>query len=156
MITHRPMSEAENKSLARRLLEEVVNTGAADRLPEFFAKDCTVHQTEVWPQMTQMTRIGEETVIRICVIRAICGFSLGSVAGFGWSERATRWVRRTIRAGGLRAWPRSGWQWWRFRRPGNQTSPHTRNQPRWRRQNRSQSAARLRPPPALCRRSKAF
>lgn len=41
------MSEAENKSLARRLLEEVVNTGAVDRLPEFFASDCTMHQTKV-------------------------------------------------------------------------------------------------------------
>ena len=36
------MSEAENKSLARRLLEEVGNTGALDRLPEFLATDATV------------------------------------------------------------------------------------------------------------------
>ncbi len=41
------MSEAENKSLARRLLEEVVNTGAAERLPEFFASDCTTPQGRV-------------------------------------------------------------------------------------------------------------
>ena len=41
------MSEAENKSLARRLLEEVANTGAAERLPEFFASDCTVPHTNV-------------------------------------------------------------------------------------------------------------
>lgn len=34
------MSEAENKSVARRLLEEVVNTGAVERLPEFLASDC--------------------------------------------------------------------------------------------------------------------
>jgi predicted ester cyclase len=34
------MSEAENKSLARRLREEVVSTGAVDRLPEFLASDC--------------------------------------------------------------------------------------------------------------------
>lgn len=34
------MSEAENKSLARRLLEEVGNAGAVDRLPEFVASDC--------------------------------------------------------------------------------------------------------------------
>ena len=36
------MSEAENKSLARRLLEEVGNTGALDRLAEFLAADCTI------------------------------------------------------------------------------------------------------------------
>lgn len=36
------MSEAENKSLARRLLEEVGNTGAVDRLPEFIAGDCAL------------------------------------------------------------------------------------------------------------------
>ena len=41
------MSEAENKSLARRLLEEVVNTGAVERLPEFLADDCTMHYTGV-------------------------------------------------------------------------------------------------------------
>ncbi len=34
------MSEAENKLLARRLLEEVVNAGAVERLPEFLASDC--------------------------------------------------------------------------------------------------------------------
>jgi len=34
------MSEAENKSVARQLLEEVVSTGAVDRLPEFLASDC--------------------------------------------------------------------------------------------------------------------
>lgn len=34
------MPEAENKLLARRLREEVVNTGAVDRLPEFLAGDC--------------------------------------------------------------------------------------------------------------------
>ena len=32
-------TEAENKLLARRLLEEVVNAGAADRLPDFLAQD---------------------------------------------------------------------------------------------------------------------
>ena len=41
------MSEAENKSLARRLREEVVNTGAVDRLPEFLASDCKVPHTNV-------------------------------------------------------------------------------------------------------------
>jgi predicted ester cyclase len=41
------MSEAENKLLARRLLEEVVNTGAAERLPEFLAEDCTNPYTGV-------------------------------------------------------------------------------------------------------------
>jgi predicted ester cyclase len=40
------MPEAENKSLARRLLEEVGNTGAVDRLPEFIASDCTIPHTE--------------------------------------------------------------------------------------------------------------
>ncbi|MFO1477152.1 MAG: ester cyclase [Verrucomicrobiota bacterium] len=35
------MSEAENKSLARRLLEEVVNTGEVERLSEFISEDCT-------------------------------------------------------------------------------------------------------------------
>ena len=39
------MSEAENKLLARRLLEQVGNTGAVDRLPEFLASDCTVRHT---------------------------------------------------------------------------------------------------------------
>jgi steroid delta-isomerase-like uncharacterized protein len=32
-------SESENKLLARRLLEEVANTGAVDRLPEFLAPE---------------------------------------------------------------------------------------------------------------------
>lgn len=41
------MSEAENRSLARRLLEEVVNTGAVERLPEFLASDCTNPYTGV-------------------------------------------------------------------------------------------------------------
>jgi predicted ester cyclase len=41
------MSEAENKLAARRLLEEVVNTGAAERLPEFLAEDCTNPYTGV-------------------------------------------------------------------------------------------------------------
>ena len=41
------MSEAENKLLARRLLEEVGNTGAVDRLPEFLASDCTVPHTNI-------------------------------------------------------------------------------------------------------------
>ncbi len=41
------MSEAENRSLARRLLEEVVNTGAVERLPEFLAEDCSDPYTGV-------------------------------------------------------------------------------------------------------------
>jgi predicted ester cyclase len=41
------MSEAENKTLARRLLEEVVNTGAVERLPEFISNDCTNPQMGV-------------------------------------------------------------------------------------------------------------
>jgi predicted ester cyclase len=41
------MSEAENKLLARRLLEEVVNTGAVERLPAFLASDCTNPYTGV-------------------------------------------------------------------------------------------------------------
>ena len=40
------MSEAENKVLARRLLEEVVNAGAVDRLLEFYAKDCRFPNAE--------------------------------------------------------------------------------------------------------------
>ncbi len=40
------MSEAENKSLARRLLEEVANTGALDRLPEFVAADCAIPHSD--------------------------------------------------------------------------------------------------------------
>jgi predicted ester cyclase len=36
------MTEVENKLLARGLLAEVVNTGAADRLPEFLAFDCAM------------------------------------------------------------------------------------------------------------------
>jgi steroid delta-isomerase-like uncharacterized protein len=36
-------SESENKLLARRLLEEVVNTGEVDRLPEFLAPDCVAN-----------------------------------------------------------------------------------------------------------------
>lgn len=35
------MAEAENKSVARRLLEEVVNSAAVERLPEFLSGDCT-------------------------------------------------------------------------------------------------------------------
>ena len=38
-----PMSEADNKLLARRFLEEVVNTGAVERLPEFLASDFIGH-----------------------------------------------------------------------------------------------------------------
>src|ERR1035438_2590907 len=41
------MSEQENKLLARRLLEEVGNTGAVDRLPEFIASDCRMPQTNM-------------------------------------------------------------------------------------------------------------
>jgi predicted ester cyclase len=41
------MSEAENKLLTRRLLEEVGNTGAVDRLPEFIAGDCRMPQTDM-------------------------------------------------------------------------------------------------------------
>jgi len=33
------MPESENKLLARRLLEEVVNSAAVDRLAEFFAPE---------------------------------------------------------------------------------------------------------------------
>lgn len=40
------MSEAENKSLARRLLEEVANTGALARLPEFVATGCTIPHSD--------------------------------------------------------------------------------------------------------------
>jgi predicted ester cyclase len=40
------MSEAENKLLARRFLEEVGNTGAVDRLPEFVASDCRIPRTD--------------------------------------------------------------------------------------------------------------
>jgi predicted ester cyclase len=39
------MSEAENKLLARQLLEEVANSGALDRLPEFLSTDCTMPHT---------------------------------------------------------------------------------------------------------------
>ena len=41
------MSEANNKLLARRLLEEVVNTGDVHRLAEFLAPDYVVRHTEV-------------------------------------------------------------------------------------------------------------
>ena len=41
------MSEAENKLLARRLLEEVGNTGAVDRLPDFLASDCAMPHTNM-------------------------------------------------------------------------------------------------------------
>lgn len=40
------MSELQNKLLARRLLEELVNTGAVDRLAEFFSPDFVAHNTE--------------------------------------------------------------------------------------------------------------
>jgi hypothetical protein len=33
----------QNKSLARRLLEEVAATGAVDRLSEFMAPECVAH-----------------------------------------------------------------------------------------------------------------
>src|SRR5512142_963951 len=36
---HHMSAESENKLLARRFLEEVVNTGAVDRLPEFLAPE---------------------------------------------------------------------------------------------------------------------
>lgn len=39
------VSEAENKLIARRLLEEVGNTGAVERLPEFVASDCEILHT---------------------------------------------------------------------------------------------------------------
>ena len=41
------MSEADNKNLARRLLEEVVNTGLVDRLPDFMSSDCRVPNTNI-------------------------------------------------------------------------------------------------------------
>lgn len=41
------MSEANNKLLARRLLEEVVNTGDVHRLAEFLAPDYVVRHAEV-------------------------------------------------------------------------------------------------------------
>ena len=40
------MFEESNKLLARRLLEEVVNRGAVERLPEFFASDCAVPEAK--------------------------------------------------------------------------------------------------------------
>ena len=40
-------SEAQNKLLARRLLEEVVATGAVDRLAEFLPSDCVVFPSQV-------------------------------------------------------------------------------------------------------------
>ena len=42
-----PLSEAQNKLLTRRLLEEVVNTGTAHRLAEFLASDCVVLPSQV-------------------------------------------------------------------------------------------------------------
>jgi predicted ester cyclase len=41
------MSESENKLLARRLLEEVVNTGDVDRLSEFLAPDCVARHGDM-------------------------------------------------------------------------------------------------------------
>jgi steroid delta-isomerase-like uncharacterized protein len=38
-------SESQNKLLARRFLEEVVNTGAVDRLTEFLAPECVAHHS---------------------------------------------------------------------------------------------------------------
>ena len=40
-------SESQNKLLARRLLEEVVNSGDVDRLPEFLAPDCVAPHTNI-------------------------------------------------------------------------------------------------------------
>jgi predicted ester cyclase len=40
------MTEADNKTLARRLLEEVVNSGDVSRLPEFLAPDYRVRHTD--------------------------------------------------------------------------------------------------------------
>jgi predicted ester cyclase len=40
-------SEADNKLLASRLLEEVVNTGAVERLPEFLAPDYVAHNAGI-------------------------------------------------------------------------------------------------------------
>lgn len=36
-------TESENKQLARRLLEEVANTGAVERLPEFLSPEYVAH-----------------------------------------------------------------------------------------------------------------
>lgn len=41
------MSEIENKLLARRSLEELVNTGAVDRIAEFFSPDFVAHHIEM-------------------------------------------------------------------------------------------------------------
>ncbi len=41
--SHNARSEADNKSLARRLLEEVVSTGATERLGEFLAPNYVAH-----------------------------------------------------------------------------------------------------------------
>jgi steroid delta-isomerase-like uncharacterized protein len=43
----RAANEAQNKSLARRLLEEVAATGAVDRLPEFLAPDCVAYHANI-------------------------------------------------------------------------------------------------------------
>ena len=40
-------SESENKLRARRLLEEVANTGAVDRLSEFLAPEFVAHDTGI-------------------------------------------------------------------------------------------------------------
>lgn len=42
LVTDESMSEEQNKMAARRLLEEVVNRAAVERLPEFFAEDCVI------------------------------------------------------------------------------------------------------------------
>jgi steroid delta-isomerase-like uncharacterized protein len=47
MAAEGTMSEANNKLLARRLLEEVVNTGDVHRLAELLAPDYVVCHTEV-------------------------------------------------------------------------------------------------------------
>ncbi|MHC1767380.1 MAG: ester cyclase [Verrucomicrobiia bacterium] len=43
---HLTMTEGDNKVLARRLLEEVVNSGDVSRLPEFLAPDYRVRHTD--------------------------------------------------------------------------------------------------------------
>jgi len=40
-------TESENKLLARRLLEEVVNPGDVDRLAEFLSPDCIAHHANI-------------------------------------------------------------------------------------------------------------
>ena len=90
-------TESQNKLLARRLLEEVVNTGAVERLPEFLAPEYVAHHDgtaglekarehllmfrQCYPDMvvTVERQVAEDDLVTTCYVMR--GTHLGDFAG---------------------------------------------------------------------------